>query len=248
MVHPRKKLAGIFGRFTPGRVKLSRYLGGSAVGAFLALSGIAQTPEPSLPRPGAVVVSEITGKVMAGVGDQRRAVKADDRLRVGSVVATERRSIATIMLSNGAILNLGAEAELEIEEFGQAPVSGSTKLAELKEEPSISRTRLRLLRGDVTVQVKPLKVSRGSSFMLSMHAGTVRLSEGEFQASVQMSDLGLGVCTLEVRKGALEFELVGAAFVPVPAGRKLAFAIEVDRNTGAVKIGEMPKETPPAKQ
>lgn len=208
----------------------------------------AQTPELSLPRPGAVVISEVVGSVRAGVGDERREVKADDRVRVGSTVATGRKSIATVTLSNGAILNLGADSEIEIEEFGQAPFSGSAKVVEMKEEPSLSRTRLRLVRGDVTVQVKRLNLSRGSSFLLTMLAGTVRLGEGEFRAMVQMSDMGLGVCTLELRRGSAEFELLGSAFTSVPLGRKLAFAVEVDNATGAVKIAEMPKETAQTKK
>jgi hypothetical protein len=216
------------------------------VAAALVMS--AQSPEPSLPRPGAILIADVTGQVSAGVGDERKPVKAEDRVRVGSTIATGRKSIATIMLSNGAILNLGAESELEIEEFGQATVSGSLRIPELKEEPTISRTRIRLVRGGVAVQVKPLKVSRGSSFHFSMLPGTLRISEGEFRAMVQMSDLGLGVCTLEFRKGVAEFELVGGAVAPVPVGRKLAFALEVDSATGAVKISEMPKETPPAKE
>jgi hypothetical protein len=61
---------------------------------------------------------------------------------------------------------------------------------------------------------------------------------------VQMHDLGLGVCTIEVQEGAGEFQAVGSTgFAPVPAGRKLAFAIETER--GVVKIGEMPKASPP---
>jgi ferric-dicitrate binding protein FerR (iron transport regulator) len=210
----------------------------------------AQAPEPVLPRPGAVLVTEITGAAFAVVGDQRKPIKADDRLRVGSIVETQRKSLVTLMLSNGATVQLGDESELEIEEFGQAVIPMNTKIAELKEEPTISRTRLRLLRGDVAVDVKPLKVSRGSLFLLTMTAGTVRLADGSFRAMVRMSDLGLGVCTLELKRGAAEFELAaaGAAFAPVPPGRKLAFAVEVDKATGVVKVGEMPKETPPPKK
>jgi hypothetical protein len=210
----------------------------------------AQAPDPALPRPGAVLVTEIMGKAFVVVGDQRKPIKVEDRLRVGSIVETERKSLLTVMLSNGATLQLGDEAELEIEEFGQAAIPMNTKIAELKEEPTISRTRLRLLRGDVVIDVKPLKVSRGSSFLLTLPAGTVRLGDGGFRAMVRMSELGLGVCTLEVKRGAAEFELAmpGAAFAPVPAGRKLAFAIELDKATGVVKVGEMPKGTPPPKK
>jgi hypothetical protein len=175
-------------------------------------------------------------------------VKNDDRLRVGSTVVTGRRSLVTLLLSNGVTLQIGSDSELEIEEFGQATMPGTLKIAELKEEPTVSRTRLRLWRGDVTVEVKRLNTSRGSSFALSMPAGTVRTREGTVSAMVQMSDLGLGVCTLEIEKGSAEFEIAGGASTPVPAGRKLAFAIEVDKATGAVKVGEMPKETAKAKQ
>ena len=206
------------------------------------LVGRAQVSEPSLPRPGAIVVAEVMGEVVAGANDERKPVKPDDRLRVGSTIVTGRRSLATIMLSNGASLRLGSDSEIEVEEFGQATISGSVKFSELKEEPTVSRTRLRLVKGDVNVEVKPLKVARGSSFMLTMTAGTVRISEGVFHAAVQMSDVGLGVCTFELQQGTAEFEVLGGAFQPVPPGRKLAFAIELDRSTGAPKIGEMPKE------
>lgn len=208
----------------------------------------AQAPELDLPRPGAVLVVDVTGKAVAQVGEQRRELKPDDRLRIGSVISTGRLSLVSVLLSNGATLQLGSESELEIEEFGQAPISGSIKLPELKAEPTLSRTRLRLLRGDVTIEVKPLKVARGSSFQLAFAAGTVRSGEGTFRARVQMSDLALGVATLELMKGSAELELPGAAFAPVPAGRKLAFALEVDKSTGAIKVGEMPAEAPAGKK
>jgi hypothetical protein len=193
------------------------------------------------------MITDVMGDVSAGMDDQQKPVKVDDRLRIGSTIVTGRKSMVTVMLSNGATLQIGSESALEVEEFGQAPISGSVKFAELKEEPTLSRTLLRLVRGDVAVQVKPLKVSRGSTFLLTLAAGTVKVTEGSFRASVRMSDLGLGVCMLEIQSGTAEFELIGASFLPVPAGRKLAFALEVDKSTGALKVGEMPKETAKAK-
>lgn len=241
----RNKLAGPALQMHRSRVKTSRWLAVLWIAIVGGLPG--QDTEPSLPRPGAIVVLDVTGEAQAGVNEERRPIKADERLRVGSTVTTGRRSLASLVLSNGALIHLGSESELEVEEFGQAPISGSPKFVELREEPTISRTRLRLIRGDVKVEVKPLKVSRGSSFMLATVAGTVRLSEGTVQAILQMSDLGLGVCSVEFEKGAAEFELVGGNFVPVPPGRKLAFAVEIDKTSGTPKISEMPKETPKAK-
>lgn len=230
------------GLLSPAGVKTWRWIGRWALmGGLLGLTLRAQVPEPSFPRPGAVVVGDVTGEATAQVGEQRRVLKPDDRLRIGTVISTGRLSLVTLLLSNGATLRLGSESELEVEEFGQSPVSGSPRISELNAEPTLSRTRLRLLRGDVTIEVKPLKVARGSSFHLTYAAGTIRSGEGTFRARVQMSDLALGVATLELMKGSAELELPGAAFVSVPVGRKLAFALEVDKSTGAMKVGEMPE-------
>lgn len=207
----------------------------------------AQRPEISLPRPGVVVATYVAGEAKVVNGEERRAIKGDDRLGVGSTVVTGRKSYLILTLSNGATIQLGAESELEVEEFGQSPISGSVKIAELTAEPTLSRTRLRLLRGDVTIEVKPLKVARGSTFVVALPAGTVRLGDGTVRAMVRMSDLGLGVCSLELQKGAAEFELPGKEFVAVPLGQKLAFALEMEKATGEIKVGEMPKETPPKK-
>lgn len=212
----------------------------AAVGGMTLVS--AQGPEISLPRPGAITATHLNGEAFALVDGQRRPIKPDDRVRVGATVVTGRKSLLTLSFSNGATVQLGPESELEVEEFGQSPISGSVKIAELTAEPTLSRTRLRLVRGDVTVEVKPLKVVRGSSFQLAVPAGTIRSGDGSFRTMVSMSDLGLGVCTAELQKGAAEFEGAGAAaFVPMPLGRKLAFALEVEKATGVIKVGEMPK-------
>jgi hypothetical protein len=206
----------------------------------------AQVEEPSLPRPGAVVVLDVTGEAFSVTSEQRKPLKPEDRLRVGSTVTTGHLSLATIGLSNGATLRLGSESEVEVEEFGQATIPGGMpKIAEMKAEPTVSRTRLRLVQGDVRVEVKPLNAARGSSFLLTSLAGTVRTVEGSLHVRVRMSDLGLGVATLELERGAAEFELAGGSFQPVPPGRTLAFALETDKSTGVVKVGEMPRE--PAK-
>lgn len=243
-----KKLARAETLSSPKRVKFPRWLRVVMV-AVLAPGALgAQVPEPDLPRPGSVVVADATGDVAVVGLEPRRVVKTDDRLRVGATLATGRRSMVSLLLSNGAQVQLGAESELELEEFGQAPVSNSVKFAELKQEPSVSRTRLRLARGNVTLVVKPLNLARGSSFSLAVPAGMVRASEGTIHAMLQMSDLGLGVCHVEVKSGKVEFEAAGTTgFVAVPAGRRLAFALDVDKATGAVKLSEMPKEVPARK-
>jgi hypothetical protein len=211
------------------------------VAAAGALMG-AEDSEPLLPRPGAVLVADVIGEAIAMASEQEKVLKGEDRVRVGSTITTERMSLVTLLLSNGASLRIGSESELEIEEFGQGTIPDGLKFAELTEEPTVSRTRLRLLRGDVLIEVKPLDTSRGSSFMLSTVAGTVRSTEGRFHARVRMSDLGLGVFTIELERGAAEFEVIGGKFVPLQPGRLTAFALELDPATGLVKVTDMPQK------
>ncbi|MEO6244891.1 MAG: hypothetical protein ABIQ12_05605 [Opitutaceae bacterium] len=228
-------------------MKSRRWLDGLVVAGIFSPLLFAQGPEISLPRPGAVVVTQIAGQVTVASGEQGRPIKVDDRLRVGSIVTTARKSFLVLTFSNGAVTELGPESELEVEEFSQSPISGNVKFAELTAEPTLSKTRLRLVRGDVTIFVKPLKIARGSSFLISIPAGTVRVGDGTVRAMIRMSDVGLGVCTLELQKGAAEYEPPNGAFTPMPLGRKLAFALEVDKASGEIKVGEMPKEIPPKK-
>lgn len=243
-----KKLARVPGATNPAGMQMRRWISSwLAMGAMLSSLG-AQTPDLVLPRPGAVIVTDVTGETAVVASGQRRVPKLEERLRVGSTLSTGRKSLFTVTLSNGATLQLGSESELEIEEFGQAPVSGTVKHAELKEEPTLSRTRLSLLRGDVILTVKPLKVARGSSFHLTLAAGTLRIAEGTVRARVQTSELGLGVATLELVQGKAEFEVPGGTFTPVPSGTKLAFALEVDKATGVTKVGPMPSAAAKAKQ
>ena len=182
------------------------------------------------------------------VADQRRPVKVDDRVRVDATVTTGRKSLVTLAFSNGAVLELGTDSELEIEELLQAPFASYVKTETLKEEPSVSRTRVHLIKGDLRLAVKPLLVARGSTFIVALPAGSARVNEGALYAQVRMTEMGLGMCAIELERGTAEFELVGGAFAPVPTGRRLGFAVEVDRSTGAIKVGAMPKETPPEKK
>ncbi len=206
---------------------------------------VGRAQEPVLTRPGQMWLAEVTGDVEVAAGGKARKAKTDEAVKAESVVTTGRRALATLLLSNGTTLKLAPESELEIEEYLQAPYSGGGKAADLKEEPSVSRTRVTLRRGEVRVTVKPLKAARGSAFALALPAGTVRTTQGAFYAMARIHDLGLGVCNVELESGAAEMELAGKAegtpATKLAPGQRTAWAIEVDKATGAVTVGDMPK-------
>jgi hypothetical protein len=215
----------------------------------IAISGLcAQVPELKLPRPGSIVATQVIGEVTVIAGEQSRPLKTDERVRVGVTITTGRRSLLVLELSNGTTLQLGSESEMELEEFGQEPFSSSIKPKDVKEEPSLSRTRVNLLRGDVAGEVKRLKVQRGSSFTLTVLAGTLRVTEGSFHAKMQMTEIGLGMCTIDFRAGVAEFEPLGGEFAPLPPGRRLGFALETDKISGTLKLSPMPQAGPAPKR
>lgn len=215
--------------------------------AGLAPLSLAQVPDVALTRPGQIVITSVTGEVSVTMNGQRHPAKVDERVRVDAMIASGRRAMASLMFSNGAVLELSSESEIEVEELLQAPFAGNPKPEAMKEEPSISRTRVRLIRGEVRLAVKPLKVARGSAFVVTLPAGNARVSEGSFYAMARMTEVGIGMCAIELERGAGEFEPVGANWAAIPPGRRLAFAIEVDRTTGRVKIGAMPTAAPAKK-
>jgi hypothetical protein len=212
----------------------------AALVAFCLVTGLV-AQAPTFTRPGTVAVVDLTGLVQVGGGAEERPIKPDELIRAEATLKTANRSAVTLEFSNGMLLQMGSRSELVLAEYWQQPHSQAAKLVDLKQEPSPSRTLLRLVSGDATVTLKPLLAARGSTFHLECVAGTVRATEGTFRARVQMTELGLGVFTLELRSGAAEFEPVGGAFTPVAVGRPLTFAVEVNRVTGNVKLGEMPK-------
>lgn len=212
----------------------------AAWGALGGSAGRVAAADLVLTRPGQIAVSALTGEAFLTEAGKRRPAKVEERVRVDTTVATGRRSLVSLAFSNGAVLELGPDSELEVEELLQAPYSSYPKPETLKEEPSLSQTRVRLVRGDLRLTVKPLKVERGSTFTVVLPAGQARVAEGAFYALASMTEARLGMCAVELSRGAAEFELPGAAPAKIPVGRRLAFAVEVDRITGAVKVGEMP--------
>lgn len=205
--------------------------------AALACAPFAAAAEVVLSRPGQCVVEKLLGEAASTVGSQRRPLRAEERVPADATVRTERRSLLTLVLSNGTRLEVGPESELTFEELLQAPFPAGTKVATLPQEPSVSQTRLRLGEGDLRLQVKPLRATQGSSLAVVTPAGVLRLSGGAARLQVRLTAAGLGWCGVEVTEGAGEFERAGGNAAPLAAGARLDFSFETDA-AGAVRAVE----------
>lgn len=233
-------LARWAGRFISCRVNTPGWVTFATLAIGLFLSARAQTPAV-FTRPGTIVINELIGSVQVVKNGSESAAVKDQALRAEVSVKTGRRSSATLEFSNGSTLQVGVESETLVEEYWQLPHSQSGKMADWKVEPSASRATLRLVRGDLSGKIMPLKVARGSSFTLELVAGTLRITEGDFSARVQMTSLGLGICVVEMGRGGGEFEPAGGKPMPLTLGKRLAFAVEQDPRTGAVKVEPAPE-------
>lgn len=223
-----------------GSVKKLRVIAMGCVAMALLSVGGAQSM-PTFTRPGSMIVTGLFGSAEAVSGGTERPLKLDERVRAEVNFRTARKSTLTVELSNGTVAKLGSDSELAVDEFWQQPHSQAGKMEEWKEEPSPSLTKMRLVRGDLTLHVKPLKAAAGSSFTIGLVAGTVRVTRGQLFLRVQMTELGIGLCTLELQDGAADFEPAGGSFSALPVRKRLLLAVEIDRGTGAVKVSDAPR-------
>ena len=195
--------------------------------------------ETVLTRPGQLTVTAVTGELAVRTGDVVKPAKAEDRVRVDSRLISGRRSLATLAFSNGATLELGPDSEVEVEELLQAPFSTALKPVEWKAEPSVSRTRLRLIRGEARVTVKRLLAARGSVFAVATPAGVATVDEGSLRVQARMTEIGLGLCGVELVQGAGFFEPEGAAARALEAGRRTQWSVEVDTAAKRSRVTEL---------
>ncbi len=196
--------------------------------------------EAALTRPGQLTVTAVAGELSVRAGDNVKPAKADDRVRVDSRLLTGRRSLATLAFSNGTILELGPDSEMEVEELLQAPFATALQPAEWKVEPSVSRTRLRLVRGEARVTVKRLLSARGSVLAIVIAAGVASVDEGSLRVQVRMTELGIGLCVVELTRGAGGvFEPAGGVPRALNAGQRTQWSVETDSATRAFRVTEL---------
>lgn len=211
--------------------------GGAVIAAVLLIP--APAAEAPLTRPGQLTVSAITGELGVRSGEALRPAKVDERVRVDSRLVTGRRSLATLAFSNGASLELGPESEVELEELLQAPFTTALKPSEWKAEPSVSRTRLRVIRGEVRVTLKRLLSARGSSFLIVTPAGTASVDEGALRVQVRMTEIGIGLCSVELMQGAATFQPEEGAARALEAGRRTQWSVETETAARRTRVTEL---------
>lgn len=211
--------------------------------------------EPVARVAGRIVAVNVVGRVVAKnlTDGTERTLADNDVLGRQYTVSTGDDAKVVLVFSNGAMLSLGAQSTLSIDEFLQDPFPQEIPLNGLQEEPTTSVTRLNLARGELVGKVKKLRQDKGSSFIVNTPVGAAGIRGTTFRILFRPDATGRVVFTLSTEEGDVVFEAPDNAAVSVVTGMEIAVDVEVsvDATTGAVRITapvniNSPREIPAA--
>ncbi len=182
-----------------------------AAGALLSLH--AQTPAaPAAMPPGQILAAKVTGNVTMTVGGGASVkLNNNDPVSQHATIVTDKEASVVLVFSNGATTQLGSDTQLVIDEFLQDPFSAAITVADLNEEPTTSRTKLRLTHGELVGNVKHLKHEQGSAFTVETPVGAAGIRGTTFRIVFRPSGTGLAFFSLSTVEGNVAFQQPGAS-------------------------------------
>lgn len=196
--------------------------------------------KPAMPS-GRILLAKVAGTVNRIMDGASTACTVNDVVPPGTKLSTGGSSSVVLVFSNGAIVELGADSELVLQEFQQVPFGATFKLSEMEEEPSRSQTVLALNRGELVGRVKRLRFDQGSDFTVRSPVGAmgVRGAPATFRMLFRPSGAGQAFFNLRCTTGNVLFHssqpaspeggVLGAG-LSVPAGQEISIAVSVSQN------------------
>jgi hypothetical protein len=201
---------------------------------FTAVAVLAQT------QAGVIKALKVTGAVSRIAADGSEQPLADGALLAESdTVVTGTGSGVVLVFMNGSSVKLGAKSRLAVEEFKMDPLAEDIAIAQLKKEPTVSRTRLNLTYGEMVGDVKKLNVS--SKYDIKTPVGAAGIRGTTFRIVFTPSENGSAVnFVLSTSEGVVVFQgTTDAAPVQVSAGTEVVVAAEVNVTTGEVTSAQV---------
>ncbi|HEU5079976.1 MAG TPA: FecR domain-containing protein [Opitutaceae bacterium] len=190
---------------------------------------------------GSIKVARVTGEVFAvdKSSGLRSRVSQNSLVADNQVVETGHNASVVLVFSNGAVVNVKADSQLEISEFLQNPFADSFRVREATHEPSVSTTKLYLRKGEIISQVKKLNRDAGSSFTVETAVGAAGIRGTAFRISYLIGSNGVARYALSMAEGLIRFTPLRGRSVEVPAGREISLAAQINLTTSAVmSVGE----------
>lgn len=142
---------------------------------------------------GTILVARASGIVT--VSDPQtgtfRPLQQGMKIAQGVTVKTSDNGNALLLLSNGSAVTVKKNTTLVIDEFQQSVIpQGTPELQKLETEPSTSKTKLRLIEGDLIGTVKKLNIKDGSSYEIDSPIGTAGIRGTVWTMSVTITQDG----------------------------------------------------------
>jgi hypothetical protein len=153
-------------------------------------------------------------------------LKNGDSLTETDAVLTGKGASVVLVFANGSSVKVGADSRLAIDEFKMDPLDEDIKPAELKEEKSVSQTKLNLAYGEMVGSVK--KLNTASSYSIKTPVGAAGIRGTIFRIVFRPSADGKAFFTVSTAEGKVVMEGVTTSEVPVEAGKEVVVEVNTD--------------------
>jgi hypothetical protein len=192
---------------------------------------------------GSIKIARLSGEVFAidHATGLKTKLSLNSLVSDGQTVETGPDASVVLAFSNGAVVNVKENSTLSVEEFLQNPFSSAFRLRDAMHEPSVSTTRLDLLRGEIVSQVKKLNRDAGSSFTVETPVGAAGIRGTAFLISFH-SEGGTAHFVLSMAEGLIRFLPLHGHPVEVPAGKEVNASASIDSSG---KISGSPEVSTP---
>jgi len=172
-------------------------------------------------KPAIALVARVKGNATYtdyALGEEGR-VEARMKFKQGVTIMTGPDATVVLLFSNGSSLTIKPDTTLSIEEYLQAPIpEDEPALDKLDKEPTTSKTKLRLLEGDIIGSVKKLNEDEGSSYEVDSPIGTAGIRGTNYALSTKTR----GVATPSGRFG---ISIGRGIFIPLGSKEQVVDAL-----------------------
>ena len=206
------------------KTSVSRWFRCAAIVIGLALRAFGQT------QPGQIQAASVEGQVLKLVNSAPAVpVKDGDQLTESDTITTGANSGVVLVFMNGSSVKLGANSFLAIDEFKMDPLAEDVKMADFKDrkkgEPSVSKTNLNLVYGDMVGDVRHL--NKSSSYSIKTPAGAAGIRGTIYRIVFRPDANGKAFFTVSTAEGLVVMQGVTAVEIPIPVGKEVVATVDI---------------------
>jgi hypothetical protein len=208
----------------------------------LSLNALAQTAV------GVIKAARVTGEVTKISGGNSVQLKNGDTLTENDAIKTGTNGGVVLVFMNGSTIKLGPTSHLRIDEFKMDPLGADINVANLKTEPSVSKTRLQLTEGELVGNVKTLNRAQGSEYSIRTPVGAAGIRGTTFRIVYRPTSDGKAFTfQLSTAEGVVLFEgtaTTAASGIEVSGDQEIVVTATVDPTTGAITVSAPESASP----